>query len=201
MVTIVAIHRIIENQAATRGESLAYVDDRRAMTYRELNYRANAVARALMANGFRRGCIAAVRMERSAELLVTLLAVLKAGGAYMWIDTAAGSWPHGVSIVQRGAGGEDRCQALDLSPALAGGVQPSANLPVLTRGSDVACVLRDGSGAPGVLVPHSTVVALLQQQPGAAVDWSGDNSAIDVWVALMTGATVAATAAPASAAA
>src|SRR5262245_58603248 len=102
------------------------------MTYRELNYRANALARALIASGFRRGSLAAVRMERSADLLITLLAVLKAGGAYMW-TREGDDWPEGVSIVDRSANGEERLHAIDVSRVLAEECQPSANLPILTR--------------------------------------------------------------------
>ena len=56
-----AIHRLVEHRAAAGGEVLAYVDDSRTLTYGDLNMRANAVARALMASGFRRGAVAAVR--------------------------------------------------------------------------------------------------------------------------------------------
>ena len=40
-----AIHRAIEGQAANQGDAVALADDFQSMTYRELNQRANAVAR------------------------------------------------------------------------------------------------------------------------------------------------------------
>ena len=112
---LIAIHRAVEHQAAVRGESPAYIDDKRTLTYRELNGRANALARALMASGFKRGSLAAVRWRTSAEVVITLLAVLKAGGAYMRIDDDDPSWPYGLSIVEKRADGEGRCVAVDVT--------------------------------------------------------------------------------------
>ena len=186
----IAIHRAVEHEAATRGDSPAYVDDGTTLSYRELNTRANSVARALIASGFKRGSLAAVRMERSAELMITLLAVLKAGGAYMWTADDDGSWPRGLSIVEAGIEGEGRCIAIDLSRVLNEELRSSPNLPILTRGSDVACVLRGRDGSPAVLVPHSTITALPQWQVPRDVRWSDESGALDLWLALMSGATV-----------
>ena len=93
------IHRLIEQQAASRGDALAFNDETRLITYRDLNGRANTVARALVASGFKRGAVAALQMPRSVELAITMLAVLKAGGAYMNVERDTASWPSGVSIV------------------------------------------------------------------------------------------------------
>lgn len=175
-----------------RGDSAAYVDDKRTLTYRELNGRANALARALITNGFKRGSLAAVRMEPSADLVITLLAVLKAGGAYMCADHNDSSWPRGLAIVEAPANEEGRCVFVDLTHVLRQEPHPSPNLPILTRGSDVACVLRDHDGSPAVLVPHATITSLPLRQVPPNVQWSSQNGALDLWLALMTGATVTA---------
>jgi acyl-CoA synthetase (AMP-forming)/AMP-acid ligase II len=197
---VIAIHRAVEQQAALRGDAIAYADDQCTLTYRELNSRANALARALIASGFKRGSLAAIRMEPSADLVVTLLAVLKGGGAYMRTEPDDTSWPRGVSIVEAG-GNAGRCVAVDVTHVLTEAAQPSPNLPILTRGSDVACVLRDNDGAPALLVPHATIAALAERQAPATIQWSGENGALDLWVALMTGATVTRVDAPVPAAA
>ena len=194
---VIAIHRAVEQQAAIRGESPAYVDGSRTLTYRELNGRANALARALIGSGFKRGSVAAVRMARSADLVVTLLAVLKAGGAYMWADPDDASWPRGVSIVEKESAGSVLCLAVDLTRMLSEDVLPGANLPILTRATDVACVLRDRDGSPAVLVPHSTITALPQRQVPRDVQWKAESGALHLWLALMTGATVTPVEAPA----
>ncbi|MFF4808227.1 non-ribosomal peptide synthase/polyketide synthase [Micromonospora chersina] len=61
-----------------------------ALSYRELDERADRLARRLVAAGVRPETPVAVVMERSAELIVALLAVLKAGGVYLPLDAA---WP------------------------------------------------------------------------------------------------------------
>lgn len=185
-----AIHRAVEQQAAMRGDTTAYIDERRTLTYRELNGRANALARALIASGFKRGSLAALRMEPSADLVITLLGVLKAGGAYMRTHRDDASWPRGVSIVDARGDGDGRCVAVDVTHVLADEWRPSPNLPILTRGSDVACVLRDHDGTPALLVPHATITSLPQGQVPFNVEWSGESGALDLWVALMSGATV-----------
>ena len=56
------------------------------LSYGELNGRANRLARLLIARGVGPESLVAVVMERSADLVVALLAVLKAGGAYLPVD-------------------------------------------------------------------------------------------------------------------
>jgi non-ribosomal peptide synthetase component F len=192
---VIAIHRAIEQQAAVHGEMPAYVDDTRTLTYRELNGRANALARALIVSGFKRGSLAAVRMPRSADLVVVLVAVLKAGGAYMWINGDDESWPRGLSIVNS-TDCDAPCLAIDMTRLLQAPWHPSPNLPILTRGTDVACVLRDRDSSPAVLVPHATMIALSQRHVPRDVQWSGEEGALDLWLALMKGANVTAVDAP-----
>src|SRR5688572_16735440 len=81
-----AIHRAIELQTATRPDGSAVAVGPRTLSYRQLNQQANALARHLITSGLVRGSVALVRMHRSPELAVVLLAVLKAGAAYAWID-------------------------------------------------------------------------------------------------------------------
>ena len=184
-----AIHRIIEQHAAVRGDAPALLDENRALTYRDLNQRANAVARCLLAHGFRRGSTALINMPRSFDLAVMCLGVLKAGGAYAWIDCDP-SWPQGISIPQTdGAGDELKVLAIDVRGAIAAPAQSSANLPILTRGTDIACVIGGLSSHP-VLVPHSTVTALLATSIPSQPSWSADPGVMDLWLGLMAGATV-----------
>nr|WP_260420864.1 amino acid adenylation domain-containing protein [Streptomyces netropsis] len=76
----------IEARAARRPGATALVAGEVTLTYGELNARANRLARHLAALGVRPGALAAVAVPRSVDLVVALLAVLKAGGAYLPLD-------------------------------------------------------------------------------------------------------------------
>ncbi|MEW1640364.1 amino acid adenylation domain-containing protein, partial [Streptomyces sp. NPDC093801] len=77
---------LFQAQAARTPEATAVVSDGTGLTYRELNGRANRLARLLVERGVGPESLVGVLMERSPDLVVALLAVLKAGGAYVPID-------------------------------------------------------------------------------------------------------------------
>jgi non-ribosomal peptide synthetase component F len=181
----------VEQQAAARGEALALVEPTRQMPYRELNHRANALARCLIAGGFRRGSRAIVTLDRSAELAITLLGVLKAGGAYAWLTRPDrfGCMPTTFSFAVDVEGAEERYVALEIGSVLAEAERPSSNLPIVTRGSDAACVLPNEQGQLAVVVPHETIVAL-KGCAGVNGEWGHTAGAFELWAALMAGATI-----------
>ena len=86
----VCLHQLFEAQAARTPDAVALVsaDGGQRLSYRELDRRAEALARRLRARGVRPEGLAGVLMDRTVELIVGLLAVLKAGGAYVPIDPA-----------------------------------------------------------------------------------------------------------------
>ena len=186
------VHRIIEEQASRDGDRVAIADADVTLSYRQLNQRANAFARYLVASGFRRGSLATVRLERSPDAAIVLLGILKAGGKYSLIDDdgAPSEWPGGVCF-QIGTTDEECRQQIDVSSALALPAGSVANLPILARGEDIACVLQGGNGSPQVLVPHATIASLQLKPAPRIVTWTGEPGALDLWMALMTGATVA----------
>ncbi|MGV9856153.1 amino acid adenylation domain-containing protein [Streptomyces sp. NPDC003442] len=77
-----------ERQAAATPESVAVSSGETSVTYRELNARANRLARLLVSHGVGPESLVGIRLERSADLVIAVLAVLKAGGAYLPIDPA-----------------------------------------------------------------------------------------------------------------
>ena len=187
-----AIHRIIEANAAKLGDVPAIAASGITISYRELNQRANAVARHLLAQGFRRGGVATVCLPRDAETAVVLLGILKAGGTYVLLnpETARPEWPRGVSFAEKTDGDEVRYQVVDVAPAFMPAPQSSANLPIVARSNDVACVIADTNGEPLMLVPHAVIVSLKRDEAPRFTEWSGDAGALDLWAALMSGATV-----------
>ncbi|MDH6593496.1 amino acid adenylation domain-containing protein [Variovorax sp. TBS-050B] len=80
------VHRLIERQAAELPEATALVFGSEALSYGELNRRANRLAHRLIAEGVRPETRVGVALERSIALVVGLLAILKAGGAYVPLD-------------------------------------------------------------------------------------------------------------------
>ncbi|MBV8367935.1 MAG: amino acid adenylation domain-containing protein, partial [Candidatus Eremiobacteraeota bacterium] len=80
------VHELFEAQVRTSPDAVAVEDERTALSYAELNARANRLARRLRAHGVGPDVRVAVCMERGVELVVALLAIFKAGGAYVPLD-------------------------------------------------------------------------------------------------------------------
>ena len=83
------VHQWFEEQARRRPEALAVSDGRRSLSYGELNRRANRLAHHLRSRGVGPGVLVALCMERSLELVLGAVAVLKAAGAYVPLDPAS----------------------------------------------------------------------------------------------------------------
>src|SRR5437867_6870950 len=79
-------HEVFEDQVRARPDAIAAMHGDRHLTYRELNARANQVARALLARGLTREGVVGVVTERNLDWLTAVLAIFKAGGAYLPIE-------------------------------------------------------------------------------------------------------------------
>jgi microcystin synthetase protein McyA len=80
------IHELFETQAASTPDATAIVFGDARMSYRELNRRADRLARHLRWSGVKPETRVGVCVERSPELVVAILATLKSGGAYVPLD-------------------------------------------------------------------------------------------------------------------
>src|SRR5437667_11510590 len=80
------VHEIFEDQARARPDTIAALHGSRHLTYGELNARANRVARGLLARGLTREGVVGVVTERNLDWLTAVLAIFKAGGAYLPIE-------------------------------------------------------------------------------------------------------------------
>ncbi|MDH6703312.1 amino acid adenylation domain-containing protein, partial [Streptomyces sp. MAA16] len=81
-----AVHTLFEAQAVRTPDAVAVTAGECELTYRELNEQANRLARRLTRLGAEPECRVAILQERSVGLVVSSLAVLKAGGVYVPID-------------------------------------------------------------------------------------------------------------------
>jgi amino acid adenylation domain-containing protein len=177
------IHECFARQVATHGDRVAVVYGEERLTYTELSRRAREVAAWLADAGVGPDAAVGVCVERSVEMIVALIAILEAGGAYVPIDPA---WPKDrvgwllddadVGLVLAHAptlGGipAGPWQVVDLAARPEDGVlrtAPRGRWPV-TAGSrpapdNLAYVMytSGSTGQPkGVSVPHRAVVRLV----------------------------------------
>ncbi len=79
-------HEIFTERAREFPDVLAAIFRNQTLTYRELNTRANALACYLIHLGVTRESVVGVAMDRSLDLVVALLGVMKAGGAFLPLD-------------------------------------------------------------------------------------------------------------------
>ena len=84
------LHEMFQQQAPSTPEATAIFSDRTHATFRELNQQSNKPARYLRRRGILPETRVAVYLEQSIEMVVAILAVVKAGGAYVAIDPR---WP------------------------------------------------------------------------------------------------------------
>lgn len=82
------IHQLFESQVERTPDAIAMVFEQRHLTYRELNDRANQVAHYLQTLGVGPEVIVGICLERSLDMVVGLLGILKAGGSYVPLDPA-----------------------------------------------------------------------------------------------------------------
>ncbi|MFJ8013284.1 amino acid adenylation domain-containing protein [Streptomyces sp. NPDC096339] len=189
-------------------DAVAVVDGDRVLTYRRLDELAGRLAGRLIGRGVRRGDRVAVLMERSADLVVTLLAVWKAGAAYVPVDAAHPARRVAFMVADSGA------SLMACSAATGDGVPEGVESIVVTdegpgeawsvpvSPGDLAYVMytSGSTGIPkGVAVPHRSVAELAGHpgwmvEPGDAIlmhaPYAFDASLFEIWVPLLSGARV-----------
>ncbi|HEY0452972.1 amino acid adenylation domain-containing protein [Actinophytocola sp.] len=160
-VPVSTVADLVERQAAATPDAPALAFDGEWLTYRELNTRANRLAHWLLGQGVAAERRVAVRLPRSADLVVALLAVLKADGVFVPVDpdfpparvaaVLADSAP--VLVVDADVLAMDLTAQPGTHPARGPVAQDAAAYVLYTSGS---------TGRPkGVVVPHGAMVNLL----------------------------------------
>ncbi|MDN3356470.1 non-ribosomal peptide synthetase [Actinomadura sp. DC4] len=196
-----SVPHVFADRAALHPDAPALTCGDARLTYAELDAAAGRVAGALADAGVRRGDRVGVLLERSLELPVVLLGVLKAGAAYVPVDPG---WPvERVRRVLAGAGllVADRdfpeARVLPVADALEG--TPRESVPV--GPDDLAYVMytSGSTGVPkGVAVTHGGVVALAGDRSWSArhgrvlfhAPFAFDASTWELWVPLLAGGRV-----------
>jgi amino acid adenylation domain-containing protein len=170
------IHHRFELQATASPSSLAGACGVQSLTYSQLNERANGLARRLIATGVRPKEIVALWGARSLDMLVGLIAVVKAGGAFLPLDPAYPverlSWMLNdaaarILVVPSGDEVPPAIESVTLIHATSGPdlQSPDAtNLESFADSSDLAYVIytSGSTGRPkGVMIEHGAVVNTL----------------------------------------
>jgi amino acid adenylation domain-containing protein len=158
------LDRLIAEQVARTPGAQAVVDAQQALTYRELDERANATARRLRELGVGPEVRVGIMMDRAVEMVVAVLAVLKAGGAYVPIEPMSPDQRvidtleiADASITLTQPTYADRLVALGQQPVTVARTGNPDPVPAMTSGDNLAAVyFTSGStGRPkGVGCPH-----------------------------------------------
>ena len=186
----------------------------RALTYTEVSHTANRIANLLISKGIKKGDIIGVALDRSPELIISLLAILKSGAAYVPLDP---EYPKDrIEFMLEDSGAKiliteakysghyaGNTNELIIDQALEESASLSAEEPgINVTGADLAyCLYTSGStGKPkGVQIAHHSLVNLMlsyQKVPGitsadktlAIATISFDIAGIDIYLPLSSGA-------------
>lgn len=212
-----SIHSLFEDHVAATPDSVAVVFDGTALTYRELDRRANRLAHYLRTLGVGPERPVGVWMERSIEMVVAVLGILKAGGAYapfdlmappdrlafMLSDAEIGILLTQQRMLERLPAHRAHTVCLDVSePVIAR--QPDTQ-PVDSVTPDTLAYIMYTSGSTGepkgVAVTHRNVVRLVRSTDYAhfgpeevflqLAPLSFDASTFEIWGALLNGGRLA----------
>jgi amino acid adenylation domain-containing protein len=170
------IHELVAEQARRTPDAVAVSQGGRALTYRELDSFADALAARLRAAGVDGGAIVAVVLERSIELVVALTAILKAGGAYLYLDPAepasqrqrilddaAARYAVADAATRDAVAGLPTVLTVDDPADPADPPPPTAPAPRLSPDTPAyVCYTSGSTGEPkGVVVPHRAIFRLI----------------------------------------
>ncbi|MDC8758074.1 non-ribosomal peptide synthetase [Janthinobacterium fluminis] len=206
---------LFAEQVARRGDALALTDGEQELSYRQLNVRANQLARHLAERGVAPGQRVGLHLARSPELIVAMLAVLKAEAVYVpmdvedpreRIDTILHDSACCIVLTQeRYLARFNAATPLVLLDRMAGGLAalPAGDPPVTLDAAAPAYVMytSGSTGTPKGAVIRQRGVARLVKQAGY-VDFerngrvlqmssaSFDASTLEIWGALLNGGTL-----------
>ncbi|WP_198299662.1 non-ribosomal peptide synthetase [Tumebacillus avium] len=210
------LHRLFEAQAERTPDAPAVEYGTQSLTFRELNRRANALACHLQGMGVGVNMFVGICMERSVEMIVAMLAILKAGAAYVPLDLAYPKDRLSHMLTDTGLGvllteehllellPETDAQILCVDRDRAAiAAEADSNLPEYGDADQLAYVIytSGSTGTPkGVCIPHRGVVRLVcntdfvqlgQDDRVAQVsNTSFDAATFEIWGALLNGGTV-----------
>jgi D-alanine--poly(phosphoribitol) ligase subunit 1 len=206
------IAELFERQVLSRGNSPAVICGGELLSYRDINSLANGLARRLASLGIKPGHVVGVCLDRSIDLIVTLIAIAKCGAAYLPFDAA---WPADATAdvlcrsrsthVVAGKGGSfpksaGGCRLIEVDRRL---LLPEGDNPQVERSATGIAYINFTSGttglSKGVQIGHRSIGRLVLNSryarlgPGASVlhmsTTAFDATTFEIWGPLLTGGT------------
>ena len=169
------VHELFREQARKTPEAIAAISGMESLTYQALDEKAERLASYLQLHGAGPECPIGIFMERSPEMLVAVLGVLKAGAAYLPIDPACPKERMNYMLADSGATvllvrhdlepGQRRPDGfrwLRVDQAIADAPEPAGRQGANVSGSNLACVFytSGSTGKPkGVMITHASLGA------------------------------------------
>ncbi|HEV7786142.1 MAG TPA: amino acid adenylation domain-containing protein, partial [Thermoanaerobaculia bacterium] len=213
-----SIHELFAEQAAARPEAVAVCLGEERLTYGELDRRANRLARRLLRLGAGPEVPIGLYLDRSLEMVVALVAILKSGGAYVPLDPGFPRQRLAFILAQTGAllvltgeslradlPADTRWLCLDTAAEAAAIAAESAEAPLPAGGPENLAYVMYTSGSTGepkgVAVTHRAVVRLVRETHYASfgpeevflqvAPLAFDASTFEIWGALLNGGRLA----------
>lgn len=164
-----------EEQAACQPDAVAVDCYGQVISYRELNEKANGLAHCLLVRGAKPETIIALLLDRSIDMIVAMLGVLKSGAAYLPLDKEAAVERNRFLMADSAAGllitSSDLAETLEtdtdkvlLIDKLSKELLPTAN-PIVAREQHHLCYVIYTSGTTGrpkgVMISHGNLISLL----------------------------------------
>ncbi len=211
----IGIHQWFEHYAKTTPDNIACIYGNTKLTYAELNQRANFLAHFMIERGVSPGNVVALATMRSMEQAISVLAVLKAGAAYLPLDPSLSEsrslewlehanikyviadehWP--VNLVDSGCDSREFISTND-SELFSGLCETNPAIPTSPERRAYVMFTRHNTGKPkAVMVPHRAVVHLVKHTDYIELSsqdtllqfapLSHDASTFEIWGAWLNG--------------
>lgn len=168
------IHELFEEQVERTPDNIALIYENKRLTYRELNEKSNRLSRTLRKKGVKSESLIGIMIERSLEMIIGIIGILKSGGAYIPIDP---DYPRDrieymledsradilLTKTELSQGLDYRGEVIDIEEASLY-LEDKENIERVNKSSDLAYIIytSGSTGKPkGVLIEHKAIVNTL----------------------------------------
>ncbi len=206
------IHQLFEEQVGKTPDQIAVVFEENSLTYKQLNNCANQLAKVLREKGVKPNRIVGIMVERSLEMIIGMLGILKAGGTYLpispdypdervtyMLEDSQAEIMLTQSSIAAGFTFKGEKITIDNGASYTADIE---NLTVINKKTDLAYVMYTSgtTGKPkGVMIPHKALTNFLismGNKPGlisqdkllAVTTYCFDIAGLELFLPLITGA-------------